>query len=309
MSSLPQREELRGRAEVVRLPVRRGPVRAALVALRPRQWSKNLLLFAGILFAAELGDALRWTEAVGVFAAYCVASSAAYLANDVRDADADRLHPLKRERPVARGELSRPAALGLAVALGAAGLTLAFALGPVTGLLLGLFLALQAAYTLTLRNVVLLDVMAIAGLFVLRAAAGAEAVDVRISPWLLLCTALLALFLALAKRRGELVLAERAATPGRAVLSGYSLALVDQLVTVVTAATIVAYSLYTFGSVHSAAMMLTIPFVVFGLFRYLLLVHRDDLGEEPEHILLSDRPILVAVALWALTSALILMLA
>jgi 4-hydroxybenzoate polyprenyltransferase len=306
MSSLPHQEERRKRAQVLRLPVRRGPVRAALVALRPRQWSKNLLLFAGILFAAELGDAVRWVEAVAIFVAYCLASSAAYLANDVRDVDSDRLHPLKRERPVARGELSRRAALALAAGLASAGLGLALALGPVTALLLGLFLALQAAYTLSLRNVVLLDVMAIAGLFVVRAAAGAEAVDVRISPWLLLCTALLALFLALAKRRGELVLAGRAATPGRAVLSGYSLALVDQLVTVVTAATIVAYSLYTFGSVHSEAMMLTIPFVVFGLFRYLLLVHRDDLGEEPEHILLSDRPILAAVALWALTAAAIL---
>jgi 4-hydroxybenzoate polyprenyltransferase len=305
MSSLPQQEE-RGRAEVLRLPLRRGPVRAALVALRPRQWSKNLLLFAGILFAGELGDAVRWVEALAVFAAYCLASSAAYLANDVRDADSDRLHPFKRERPVARGELSGRAALALAAVLGTAGLALAFALGPVTALLLALFVSLQAAYTLSLRNVVLLDVMAIAGLFVLRAAAGAEAVDVRISPWLLLCTALLALFLALAKRRGELVLAGRSATPGRAVLTGYSLPLVDQLVTVVTSATIVAYSLYTFGSEHSAALMLTIPFVVFGLFRYLLLVHRDDLGEEPEQILLTDRPILAAVALWAVSAAVIL---
>jgi 4-hydroxybenzoate polyprenyltransferase len=304
--SLPQHEERRGRAQVVRLPVRRGPVRAALVALRPRQWSKNLLLFAGILFAAELGDIVRWIEAVTIFAAYCLASSAAYLANDVRDAESDRLHPLKRERPIARGELSPRAALVLAGVLGVVGLGLAAALGAVSALLLAVFLGLQAAYTLSLRNVVLLDVMAIAGLFVVRAAAGAEAVEVRISPWLLLCTALLALFLALAKRRGELVLAGRAAAPGRAVLTGYSLPLVDQLVTVVTAATIVAYSLYTFGSVQSAAMMLTIPFVVFGLFRYLLLVHRDDLGEEPEQILLSDRPILVAVALWVLTAAAIL---
>src|SRR5215218_2168938 len=281
MSSLPQHEERSGRAQVVQLPVRRGPMRAALIALRPRQWSKNLLLFAGILFAAELGDAVRWLEAVTAFAAYCLAASAAYLANDVRDVESDRLHPLKRERPVARGELSRPAALTLAAVLASAALALAIALGPVTALLLGVFLALQTAYTLSFRNVVLLDVMAIAGLFVVRAAAGAEAVDVRISPWLLLCTALLALFLAL----------------------------VDQLVTVVTAATIVAYSLYTFGSEHSAAMMLTIPFVIFGLFRYLLLVHRDDLGEEPEQILLSDRPILAAVALWALTAAVILTLA
>jgi 4-hydroxybenzoate polyprenyltransferase len=308
MSSLPQREERRERAEVRALPVRRSTLRAALVALRPRQWSKNLLLFAGILFAAELGDLVRWAEAVTAFVAYCAASSAAYLANDVRDVASDRLHPLKRERPVARGELSRRKALLFAGGLTVLALVLAAALGAVSVLLLVAFLVLQAAYTLSLRNVVLLDVMAISGLFVLRAAAGAEAVDVRISPWLLLCTALLALFLALAKRRGELVLAEREATPGRAVLDGYSLALVDQLISVVVAATIVAYSLYTFGSVQSEAMMLTIPFVVFGLFRYLLLVHRDDLGEEPEQILLSDRPILASVALWALTAAAILAL-
>jgi 4-hydroxybenzoate polyprenyltransferase len=306
MSSLPQPEERRERAQVLRLPVRRDPLRAALVALRPRQWSKNLLLFAGILFAAELGDLVRWAEAVTAFCAYCAASSAAYLANDVRDAASDRQHPLKRERPVARGELSKATALALAAGLAAFALGLALALGPLSALLLALFLGLQAVYTLSLRDVVLLDVMAISGLFVLRAAAGAEAVDVRISPWLLLCTALLALFLALAKRRGELVLAGRAVVPGRSVLAGYSLGLVDHLVTVVAASTIVAYALYTFGSEHSAAMMATIPFVVFGLFRYLLLVHRDDLGEEPEHILLSDRPILAAVALWGLTAAAIL---
>jgi 4-hydroxybenzoate polyprenyltransferase len=304
--SLPQYAERRERAQVVRLPVRRSGPRAALVALRPRQWSKNLLLFAGILFAGELGDAGRWAAAWAIFAAYCAASSAAYLVNDVRDAPSDRLHPLKRERPVARGELSPRTALVLAGALAAVAFAVALAIGPVTALLLALFLALQLAYTFALRNVVLVDVMVIAGLFVIRAAAGAEAVDVRISPWLLLCTALLALFLALAKRRGELVLAGSAATPGRAVLSGYSLPLVDQLITVVAAATVGAYSVYTLASVQPAAMMATIPFVVFGLFRYLLLVHRDDLGEEPEHILLSDRPILVAVALWALTAAAIL---
>jgi 4-hydroxybenzoate polyprenyltransferase len=304
--SLPQYAERRERAQVVRLPVRRSGPRAALVALRPRQWSKNLLLFAGILFAGELGDAGRWAAAWANFAAYCAASSAAYLVNDVRDAPSDRLHPLKRERPVARGELSPPTALVLAGVLAVGAFGLALAIGPVTALLLALFLALQLSYTFALRNVVLVDVMVIAGLFVIRAAAGAEAVDVRISPWLLLCTALLALFLALAKRRGELVLAGSAATPGRAVLSGYSLPLVDQLITVVAAATVGAYSVYTLASVQPAAMMATIPFVVFGLFRYLLLVHRDDLGEEPEHILLSDRPILVAVALWALTAAAIL---
>ena len=169
-----------------------------------------------------------------------------------------------------------------------------------------LFVVLQAAYTLALKHVVLLDVMAIGGLFVVRAAAGAAAVEVRISPWLLLCTALLALFLALAKRRGELVLVGAEATPGRPVLEGYSLALVDQLVSVVAASTVISYCLYTFTARESKAMMITIPFVVFGVFRYLLLMHRRDLGEEPEEVLLRDAPILLCIAGWAVCAAVIL---
>jgi 4-hydroxybenzoate polyprenyltransferase len=292
---------LPARAEVVQLPERRSPWRAALVAMRPRQWSKNLLLFAGIIFAAEVGDWVRWAEAGIAFAAYCAASSAAYLVNDVRDAAHDRLHPLKRLRPVARGELSPRAALLLAGALAVLAAALVAPLGLLSLAFLAGFLALQVAYSLALKHVVLVDVLAIAALFVIRSAAGAEAVDVRISPWLLVCTALLALFLALAKRRGELVLPGT----GRPVLEGYSLPLVDQLITITVACTIAAYSVYSITA-HSAAMAATIPFVVFGLFRYLLLVHRDELGEEPENVLLTDRPLIAAVSLWAGTSAAIL---
>jgi 4-hydroxybenzoate polyprenyltransferase len=292
---------LPARAEVVQLPERRSPWRAALVAMRPRQWSKNLLLFAGIIFAAEVGDWVRWAEAGIAFAAYCAASSAAYLVNDVRDAAHDRLHPLKRLRPVARGELSPRAALLLAGALAVLAAALVAPLGILSLAFLAGFLALQGAYSLALKHVVLIDVLAIAALFVIRSAAGAEGVDVRISPWLLVCTALLALFLALAKRRSELVLPGT----GRPVLEGYSLPLVDQLITITVACTIAAYSVYTITA-HSAAMAATIPFVVFGLFRYLQLVHRDELGEEPENVLLTDRPLIAAVSLWAVTSAAIL---
>jgi 4-hydroxybenzoate polyprenyltransferase len=295
-------------ARVLELPPKRGRAHAALVAVRPRQWTKNLLLFAGIVFAAKLGDGRRWLDALAAFAAYCAASSAAYLVNDVRDAPHDRLHPVKRSRPIARRELSERAAFALAAVL------LVIALGAVVplglasvGFLAG-FLALQGAYTLALKHVVLIDVMTISGLFVVRAAAGAAGVHVRISPWLLLCTALLALFLALAKRRGELVLVGADATPGRPVLEGYSLALVDQLVAVVAACTVISYSLYTFTARDSKAMMVTIPFVVFGVFRYLLLVHRQDLGEEPEEVLLRDVPILVCMAAWAACAALLLAL-
>jgi 4-hydroxybenzoate polyprenyltransferase len=291
---------------VAALASQRTLARAALAALRPRQWSKNLLLFAGLIFAAKIGDATRWGEAFAAFAAYCAASSAAYLANDVRDAADDREHPTKRLRPVASGELPARAALSLAVVLAAAALATAALLGPWSAAFMGGFLVLQAAYTGGLKRIVLIDVLAIAGVFVLRAAAGAQAVDVRISPWLLICTGLLALFLALGKRRAELVLVGADATPGRAVLQGYSLALVDQLVTVVAASTVIAYSLYTFTARDSNAMMVTVPFVVYGVFRYLLLLHRHGLGEEPENVLLSDVPLLLTIAGWAATCAVIL---
>ena len=294
--------------EIVELPQRRSPARAALVAMRPRQWPKNLLVFAGLVFAAKLGDASRWAEAIAAFAAYCAISSSAYLVNDVRDRDDDRQHPVKRARPIARGELSVRAALVLAAVLAALALGLTGALGITSVAFLVAFAALQAGYTLALKHVVLLDVLTIAALFVIRAAAGAEAVDVRISPWLLLCTALLALFLALAKRRGELVLVGAKRSPGRPVLEGYSLELVDQLVAIVASSTVIAYSVYTLTARDSKALLATVPFVIFGVFRYLLLVHRDDVGEEPEQVLLTDVPILLAVAGWIATAAVILAL-
>jgi 4-hydroxybenzoate polyprenyltransferase len=286
----------------------RSRARAAFAAMRPRQWSKNLLLFAGLLFAAKLGDGTRWLEALLAFASYCGASSAAYLVNDVRDAEHDREHPVKRLRPVASGELSAATAVALAAFLAAAAFAGAAVLGIGSVLFLVAFVLLQAGYTAGLKHVVLIDVLAIAGLFTIRASAGAEAVDVRISPWLLICTGLLALFLALAKRRAELVLVGAEATPGRPVLEGYSLALVDQLVTVVAASTVIAYSLYTFTARDSKAMMATVPFVLYGVFRYLLLLHRHDLGEEPENVLLSDVPLLLTIAAWAATCATILAL-
>jgi 4-hydroxybenzoate polyprenyltransferase len=270
------------------------------VALRPRQWTKSLLLFAGIIFAAKLGDPVRWLQAVAAFVAYCAASSAAYLVNDVRDVASDRLHPVKRARPIARGELESRAALALAATLAVVALALAAALGPRSLACIAGFIALQGAYSLRLKTLELIDVLTIAGLFVLRAAAGAIAVDVRISDWLLLCTFLLALFVALGKRRAELGLEGVKARPS---LSGYSVALVDQLLAVVAAATIAAYAL----TAHDSRWLLaTVPLVVHGLFRYLLLLHRRGLGEEPETLLVEDGPLLVTVAVWAAACAAIL---
>ncbi len=279
---------------------------AALRAMRPRQWTKNLLLFAGIVFAAKLGDGERWLEAGAAFAAYCAASSAAYLLNDVRDRDADRSHPLKRRRPLASGELRVGAAYVLAAVLAAVALALGLALGVESVALLLAFAAVQAAYTLGLKHVVVADVIAIAGLFVIRAVAGAVAVHVRISPWLLVCTGLLALFLALGKRRGELVLVESHATPGRRVLRTYSLPALDRLVTVVAAATVAVYAAYTVQAHDLRALPVTVPLVAFGLGRYVYLLRQRGLGEEPDQVLVSDRPILLTVALWVIVCAAVL---
>jgi 4-hydroxybenzoate polyprenyltransferase len=295
-------------AELVGVPTRRAPLRALLVSLRPRQWSKNLFLFAGILFAGKLGDPARWLEAVTAFAAYCAASSGAYLVNDVRDAPHDRLHPVKRERPIARDELSARAALAIAAALAAGAVALVLSLGVPSLLFLLGFLILQLAYSFGLKRLMLVDVAAIAGLFVIRAAAGAEAVRVPISPWLLLCTLLLALFLGLAKRRGELVLVSENETPGRPVLAQYSLRLVDRLIAAVAAAALVTYLLYTVIGRDSKLMIVTVPFAVFGVVRYLLLIHRHGIGEEPDDVLLTDAPIVAAVLLWVVAAAVILTL-
>ena len=291
-------------AEPALAAAREGEGRAVLAAMRPRQWTKNLLLFAGILFAAQYDEPTKWIEAFVAFVAYCAASSAAYIVNDVLDADEDRRHPLKRSRPIASGALAPDRALKIAAMLAIFAVAAMSWFGWASVAYVTGFLALQAAYSWRLKQIVLIDVMAIAALFVIRAVAGAEAVDVRISPWLIVCTALLALFLALAKRRAELT--TFGAEGGRGALAGYSFPLVDQLVSIVAACTIVAYSLYTFEAREGSALMATIPFVVFGIFRYLLLMHREDLGEEPESVLLSDGPILATIGLWALTSALIL---
>ena len=272
-----------------------------------RQWTKNLLLFAGLMFAAKLGAAARWGEALLAFAAYCAASSAAYLVNDVHDIERDRLHPTKQRRPVASGQFSTRTALVLAAILTAGALTAAAVLGVGSLIFLAGFLLLQLAYSFRLKQLVLIDVLTISALFTIRSAAGAEAVEVRISPWLLACTALLALFLALAKRRGEL---ESKARTRRPPIRARPLQhpRLDRLLALVALATIGAYSAYALGARHSAEMAITIPFVVAAIGRYLLLIHRHGLGEEPEEILLTDPPILLAIGAWALTAVLVLTL-
>jgi 4-hydroxybenzoate polyprenyltransferase len=281
---------------------------AACISLRPRQWTKNFLVFAGIIFAAKFDDAGRWLAVGAVFSAYCAASSAAYLLNDIRDVERDRAHPTKSARPIARGTISIPIAAVMSVALMAAAIAAASIAGRDSLLLLLLFLVVQASYSVRLKHVVLVDVLTIAGLFVVRGTAGAAAAHVRISPWLLLCSGLLALFLALSKRRAELT-ANPDASAARPALKDYSLPLLDQLVLIATTSTITSYALYTFTARDSKALMVTIPFVIFGLFRYLLLADRDGLGEEPENVFLMDKPLLVCIGTWVAVAAVALTLA
>jgi 4-hydroxybenzoate polyprenyltransferase len=276
---------------------------AVLTALRPHQWTKNLLLFAGIIFAGHLQDSTRLSHAVAAFAAFCMLSSAGYLVNDVVDAPRDRLHETKRFRPIARGDVSPRTAVAIAVALAVAGLALAASLGIETLVFAAAFIAGQFAYTLLLKRLYLVDALAIAGLFVVRAAAGAAAVDVHISDWLLVCTGLLAMFLTFAKRRGEVVTVSADRAVGRAVLKHYSLARLGPLVWSTAAGVCAAYTVYAFTAHDSTEMRVTVPFVLFGLARYLYLIQRRDLGEEPDRVLLNDPPILVSVLIWAIVAA------
>ena len=281
---------------------------AALVleAMRPRQWIKNAFCLGGVIFSGNALDGGAEWRAWTVAAAFSLASGAAYLVNDVIDARADRLNPRTAGRPIARGELPARTALyaALPVAALAAGATAL--VNWQTLLTLCGFLVLHLAYSLRLKHLLFVDVMTISGGFVLRAYAGLVAIDVEKSPWLLLCTGLIAMFLGLAKRRGELVAVGGNVHPQRPVLEGYSVALVDELIAVVTSSTVVAYSLFAVLGADSDTMLLTVPFVVYGIFRVLLLLqHRAVVPEDPTVAVWQDRPLLVCVALWAVCAGII----
>jgi len=280
-------------------------------SLRPEQWTKNLIIFGGLLFGQRLFDFRSVVLATAGFAVFCALSGVVYLLNDVADRDADRRHPLKRRRPIASGELATSTALVAAGIIGIAALAVSFALHTEFGFLATAYVALLAFYSGPLKHVVIVDVLTIAIGFVLRAAAGAAVIDVPISNWLLYITILGALFLALSKRRHELVLLADDATSHRPILQEYTPYLLDQMISVVTASTLVAYAFYTVNpetveKFHTTRLALTLPFLLYGIFRYLYLVHQKEGGGSPAAMLLNDRPLLVCVALWALAVALII---
>ena len=282
-----------------------------LLSLRPEQWTKNLFVFAGLIFGGRLLELREVLLAAATFAIFCALSGAVYLLNDVADRDADRRHPLKRMRPIASGDLPVDAALWTAVGLGVLGVAAAFLLSPVLGAVAGGYLVLLLLYSAALKHVVIIDVLTIAAGFVLRAVGGALVVAVPIGLWLLVCTTLLALFLALSKRRHELLLLGDSAIDHRRILEEYSPYLLDQMIAVVTASTLIAYSVYatsadTAARLGTSRLGATIPFVLYGIFRYLYLVHQKRGGGSPAEMLLTDRPLLVCVALW--TSSVILLM-
>lgn len=285
---------------------------AIIRSMRPRQWTKNFFVFAALLFTLDQKHPPSDFARVGLaFALFCVLSGGVYMLNDIMDAERDRKHPVKSKRPIASGKLSIGASWAAAFVLLAGGTAASFMLDRGFGIAAAAYLVLQVAYSFYLKHVVILDVMTIATGFVLRAVAGAEVVSIEISPWLLMCTILLALFLGLAKRRAELVRLEENAGSHRVSLERYSVPFLDQLIGITTASTVISYALYTFFSETGKAhpyMMATLPFVIYGIFRYLLLIQENAGVESPEMLLVGDKPLLLDILLWAIACALIVKL-
>ncbi len=296
--------------------MKRSPWRSWLSALRPKQWTKNLVVFAAFLFA--LGDKHQTVDGSGLGIAvmaslvFCVVSSGVYLLNDVLDLARDRAHPIKQHRPLAAGEIRVPAATAVGLVLLGIGLACAWSLRGEFAAVVGAYIALQAAYSLLLKQVAFLDVLLIAAGFVLRALAGAVVLNVTISPWLLFCTGLLALFLALCKRRHEKVVLDGLPANVRPSLEQFTARALDVLIAATGLATVLAYALYTVwpdtvAKFGTRRLALTIPFVLFGIGRYLHLVYRRAQGDRPEQILLTDRPLLASLALYGVSVLLILL--
>lgn len=285
-------------------------LRLLLQSMRPRQWTKNAFVFAALVFDQKLTVPRYFLAALAAFVIFCVLSSAVYLINDLADVEKDRQHPTKKYRPIASGRLSARAAAAAGVILPLVALPLAFTLGWRFELVALAYFAENLLYSFWIKNVVIVDVLVLALGFVLRVAGGVVVVDVqRFSPWLYICMTLLALFLGFGKRRHELVLTSGQGNVTRHSLNEYSINLLDHMIGIVTATTVMAYSLYTFsasGLPANDAMMLTIPFVLYGIFRYLYLIHVRGDGGAPDELLLRDRPLQVAVVLWGLTAVAIM---
>lgn len=277
-----------------------------LEIMRPVQWTKNFLLFAGLIFSGNLFHLKMGLKALLAFLLFCLLSGVVYIVNDLVDVEKDKKHPSKCKRPLPSGRLSLRAAKIEGGFLCILALCASFLLNPSFGFVASAYLLLNFGYTFGLKSIVLIDIISLALLFVLRAVAGCVVIGVQISPWLLLCTGLLALFVASGKRRHELLLLEKEALNHRAILGSYSAEFLDHIITATIAGTIVAYSLYTFSAHKSLYGMVTIPLAVYGIFRYAYLIYQKDAGGNPEVTLLEDRPLQITWLLWVGTIVIIL---
>ena len=272
--------------------------------LRPAHWVKNVFVLAPLVFAGKLSDPDSLRDGLMAFGAFCLASSAVYVFNDIRDRAEDRLHPLKRHRPIAAGTVAVPTAIVMGLALALVSLTLASSLGWSFFTVLAIYLVVNQLYSAGLKHTVILDVMIVSFGFVLRVVAGGFAVNVQVSAWLVLCTFFIALFLAFSKRRHELILLADDASGQRPVLSHYSPAFLDQMINVVTASTVVSYAMYavspeTVEKFHTRDLVFTIPMVLFGIFRYLYLIYQEPSSRNPTEAILRDPPFLINILIWA----------
>ena len=279
--------------------------RSLIKTMRPHQWIKNILVYVPLVFDRKLTHIPSLIRTSIGFILFCLVASAVYIINDITDLEADRNHPVKRKRPLASGDLPISVAIVTAIAILVIVFPLAYWLAPSFALVLGCYFILNLLYSKWFKHIPIIDVFILASFYVLRVIAGLTLIDVeRFSPWLYVVTTLLALYIGLGKRRAELALLEENANQHRRVLEGYTIPLLDQYITIVSAMTIIAYSLYTFSAPNlpeNHAMMLTVPFAIYGVFRYLYLIQIKKIGGAPEDILLSDRPLQVTVVLWGFT--------
>ena len=277
--------------------------------MRPRQWVKNGFIFAAIVFDRQLTNPEVLLRTIAGAALFSMLSGSVYIINDILDIEADKKHPKKSQRPIASGKLPIPAALSAAVLLFVCAVAAGYWLSPKFAIILGIYFVIQLAYSTRLKHVPLLDVLIISAGFVLRVAGGVSLIAVeRFSPWLYVITSLATLYVGFGKRRAEIIMLGNNANSHRRVLEGYNLPLLDQLITIVSSTTIISYSFYTFSAPNlptNHAMMLTIPFVMYGIFRYMYLIHVKKEGGIPEDLLYSDRPLQAAIALWGLSVLLI----
>ena len=288
-------------------------IKDIIQAMRPHQWTKNFFVYAALIFSQNILNLPLLLKTTIAFSAFCLISSALYIFNDLKDLEEDKLHPLKSKRPIASGKIKKSTAILMIVVLGLLGFSSAFTLNKNYFIIILVYFLIRMAYSIKMKHVVILDVFVVALGFLIRVVAGGLAIEVSLSSWLLICTILLALFLALSKRRHELVLLEDVASDHRPILEEYSPYLLDQMIAVVTASTVIAYCLYTiseetvtkFGTTN---LIFTVPFVLYGIFRYLYLIHQRSEGGSPEALIIKDKPLLIDIFLWIATAVIILYL-